>query len=373
MRIVEAAASKMASNPPASPVPLTPMVQQARGAPRDALKDPTTSDTRLSSGSYAAAVRAAGAVISAIDEVLSGRARNALCLVRPPGHHAGTRGLIPGSVSCGFCVFNSVMVGAAHALRHSLGAGGARRAGGGVFQPPPPPLPSPPPPRVAVVDFDVHHGDGSEEILRKLHEDLPPNALFFASIHLYDPGDAAFSPFYPSSGASDSLAHNVVNVALAPMWRGKGAVAAAAGRAGRGGSGGAQSPRLCGCGRAEWRAAFAQRIIPCLRAFSPDLILLSAGFDGGCGDIGNGKHDVKDKFHHGLDLSPADFEWATQQVLGVAAVCCPGRLVSVLEGGYGSWQFSKESATGFVLSRTGLAENVAAHLSALAGARCHAD
>ena len=82
---------------------------------------------------------------------------------------------------------------------------------------------------------------------------------------------------------------------------------------------------------------------------------------------------MKDKFHHGLDLSPADFEWATQQVLGVAAVCCPGRLVSVLEGGYGSWQFSKESATGFVLSRTGLAENVAAHLSALAGARCHAD
>ena len=117
---------------------------------------------------------------------------------------------------------------------------------------------------MAVVDFDVHHGDGSEEILRKLHEDLPPNALFFASIHLYDPGDAAFSPFYPSSGASDSLAHNVVNVALAPM--------AGRRRRRRRGQGGARRRVVAAAvwlRRAEWRAAFAQRIIPCLRAAAP--------------------------------------------------------------------------------------------------------
>ena len=242
------AASRMAANPPASPVPLTPMVQQARGADAGSLKDPTTSDTKLSPGSYAAARRAAGAVITAIDEVLAGRARNALCLVRPPGHHAGVRGLIPGSVSCGFCVFNSVMVGAAHALLAggsidggSISSGGRRDSvggitigggggGGGGFSAmaarsadsePPVPLPMPPPRtpggggagtggaayaarfegkgplRVAVVDFDVHHGDGTDEIVRRLTSSNPSAALFFASIHLYDPGDATFGPFYP--------------------------------------------------------------------------------------------------------------------------------------------------------------------------------
>ena len=108
--MVQAAASRLQQGPPHSPVPFTPMVQQARGAAASSLKDPKTCDTRLSAGSYAAARRAAGAVIRAIDEVVAGEARNALCIVRPPGHHAGVKGLIPGSVSCGFCVFNSVMM-----------------------------------------------------------------------------------------------------------------------------------------------------------------------------------------------------------------------------------------------------------------------
>ena len=348
--MVRAAASRMAANPPASPVPLTPMVQQARGASAGSLKDPTTSDTKLSPGSYAAARRAAGAVIRAIDEVCAGRARHALCVVRPPGHHAGVRGLIPGSVSCGFCVFNSVMVGVAHALH-----GGGRR--------------------VAVVDFDVHHGDGSEEIVRRLAGSHSPNELFFASIHLYDPGDATFGAFYPASGSVDAMAQNIINVPLSPMWRGKTPLPnVKANRAG-GAAGPAASPRMCGCGRAEWRTAFAQRIIPSLRAFSPDLILLSAGFDGGCNDIGNSKLDVREKYHQGLDLTPSDFEWATLQCLSVAAVCCPGKVVSVLEGGYGAYQpdNSKESATGWTVSRSQLAENVSAHLSALAGIGCHAE
>ena len=166
----------------------------------------------------------------------------------------------------------------------------------------------------------------------------------------------------------------------------------------------ASSPRAnaFGSGRLEWRAAFAQRIVPSLRAFCPDLILVSAGFDGGAGDIGNSKLDAQEKcglgprpprppppprhlhgisatlplhgpstapprYHQGLDLNPTDFEWATEQLLSVAAVCCPGRVVSVLEGGYGVYEFSKSSETGWAISRTQLGENVAAHLAALAG------
>jgi acetoin utilization deacetylase AcuC-like enzyme len=141
---------------------------------------------------------------------------------------------------------------------------------------------------------------------------------------------------------------------------------------GGGGGGSAQSPRLCGCGRNEWRAAFAQRILPCLRAFGPSLILISAGFDGGCDDIGNSSLDAKEKCHQGLDLAPADFEWATQQLLNVASVCCPGKVVSVLEGGYGTYVLSKQAASGNRISRDKLAENVAAHVSALTGVQCHA-
>ena len=168
------------------------------------------------------------------------------------------------------------------------------------------------------------------------------------------------------------MPHNIVNVPLTPMWRNAGKAPLAGGRGG-GGRGSLSSPRLCGCGRLEWRQAFAGRVVPALRAFGPDLILLSAGFDGGCGDIGNSKMDVKEKYHQGLDLSPADFEWATAQVLSVASVCCPGRVVSVLEGGYGSYVFSKDAQSGLGIARTQLAENVTAHLAALSGVQCQAD
>ena len=182
---------------------------------------------------------------------------------------------------------------------------------------------------VAIVDIDVHHGDGTDEIVRRLAATHPSAALVVASIHLYDPGDATFGPFYPASGGNDSMPHNIINVPLTPMWRGG---PGSGGGGGRGGGGrGARassapfgSPRLCGCGRLEWRQALSSRIVPSLRAFGPDLILLSAGFDGGCGDIGNSKMDVKEKYHQGLDLSAADFEWATAQILSVASVCAPG-------------------------------------------------
>ncbi|KAL1496730.1 hypothetical protein AB1Y20_014323 [Prymnesium parvum] len=343
--MVQAAALKLQQGPPHSPVPFTPMVQQARGAATAALKDPKTCDTRLSAGSYAAARRAAGAVICAIDQVLAGEARNALCIVRPPGHHAGSNGLIPGSVSCGFCVFNSVMIGASHAL-HSERAR-----------------------RVAVVDFDVHHGDGSEDIVRKLAPDLPPSALFFASIHLYDPGDATYGAFYPSSGGADSMVENIINVPIAPLWRRAGAPKAAGRLLSSAATGASPRCTSCwGCGRAEWRNAFSQRILPALRAFSPDLLLLSSGFDGACNDIGNSMLDAKEKYHQGLDLGAADFEWATEQLVSISMICCPGKVVSVLEGGYGAYEYSKTSATGYEVSREQLAENVGQHLVALTGA-----
>ena len=130
---------------------------------------------------------------------------------------------------------------------------------------------------------------------------------------------------------------------------------------------GSQRNGVMGTGRAEWRAAFSQRVLPALRAFTPDLLLISAGFDGGCNDVGNSKLDSNEKYHQGLDLKPEDFEWATAELLRVAAVCCPGRVVSLLEGGYGTYEFSKTSATGWTISRAQLGENAAAHASALVG------
>jgi hypothetical protein len=124
-------------------------------------------------------------------------------------------------------------------------------------------------------------------------------------------GDAAMPAFYPASGATDGLAENVINVPVAPMWR-KGHHAPKA-KVPHGGGGGASSPRAPS-GRLEWRAAFAQRVIPALRAFSPEVLLLSSGFDAAEGDVGNCKMDAHEKYQQGVDLTPADFEWMTEQV-----------------------------------------------------------
>ena len=351
---VASVSQAMSLNPPHSPVPFTPLVQRTNGVASDALKDPKMCDTRISAGSYAAARRAAGSVIHAVDAVLAGRARNALCVVRPPGHHAGVKGLIPGSCSCGFCLVNSVMVGAAHALfappppsppaapttaptpspavdsmclpcedEQSTPAGPQRFNGRArrvavidvsrqprtsyrphaaqahvplrpVAQhpPSPPPLSHHPPTHSQI---DVHHGDGSEEILRHLAPQLPPGALFFASIHLFDQGDATFGQFYPGSGAADAMHVNAINVPITPMWRRNKTDKTAHVQHSKGGGGSSGSPRspAFGSGRSEWRAAFAQRVLPALRAFCPDLLLISAGFDGGAGDVGNSKLDVR--------------------------------------------------------------------------------
>jgi acetoin utilization deacetylase AcuC-like enzyme len=208
-------------------------------------------DTILSPGSGEAALRAAGAAVAAVDAVIAGEAANAFCAVRPPGHHAEP------NHAMGFCIFNNVAIAAEHA-----------RAAHGLA-------------RVAVVDFDVHHGNGTQAAFER-----DPN-LFYASTHQM--------PLYPGTGAaSERGAGNIVNVPLAPM-----------------------------SGSREFRVAFDGQILPALEEFRPELLLVSAGFDAHRSDP-----------LAQLMLVEADYGWVTEKLLGVAARHAHGRLVSTLEGGY---------------------------------------
>jgi acetoin utilization deacetylase AcuC-like enzyme len=209
-------------------------------------------DTGLSPASGEAALRAVGAACAAVDAVTRGEVRNAFCAVRPPGHHAEP------SQAMGFCLFNNVAVAARHA-----------RAERGLE-------------RVAVVDFDVHHGNGTQSAF----EEDP--SLFYASSHQW--------PAYPGTGMEHEtgIDHNIVNVPLAP-----------------------------GSGSAEFRDGYTQRILPRLRDFNPNLIIISAGFDA----------HARDPLAQ-LRLQTDDFAWVTREILNVADACCQGHVVSVLEGGY---------------------------------------
>jgi acetoin utilization deacetylase AcuC-like enzyme len=209
-------------------------------------------DTVMSAGSANAARHAAGAVIAAVDGVLKGRARTAFAAVRPPGHHATPD--VPG----GFCLFNNVAIGAMHA-----------RATYGVR-------------RVALIDFDVHHGQGTQAVVE------PDPDLFYASTHQY--------PLYPGTGSARErgVAGNVVNVPLA-----------------------------AGSGSAAFRAAWSDRLLPALDDFAPKLVIVSAGFDA----------HRRDPLAQ-LDVETEDFVWLTEELLAIAGRHAGGRLVSVLEGGY---------------------------------------
>jgi acetoin utilization deacetylase AcuC-like enzyme len=209
-------------------------------------------DTAMSSGTWEAALRSAGGAIYAVDEVALGHVDNAFVATRPPGHHAEA------ATPMGFCFFNN----AAIAVRHAQAAHGIER--------------------VAIVDFDVHHGNGTQDIF------WSDKSVMYASTHQM--------PLYPGTGArSECGEHNqIVNAPL---------------RAGDGGE--------------AFREAFAQAILPRVEAFRPDLVIVSAGFDAHYRDpLGN------------LNLREADFAWATQRVAALAQKRCGGRLVSLLEGGY---------------------------------------
>jgi acetoin utilization deacetylase AcuC-like enzyme len=208
-------------------------------------------DTVVSPGSWEAVLRATGACMHAVDQVIAGEADNAFCAVRPPGHHAEP------ARAMGFCLFNSVAVAALHA-----------RAKHGAE-------------RVAVVDFDVHHGNGTQAAF------WSDKDLFYGSTHQM--------PLFPGSGALDET--GVGNIVNAPL------------KAGDDG--------------ADFREAWQTRILPALDDFAPDVLLVSAGFDA----------HIKDPLAQ-LRLVEADFAWITEKLLEAAAKHCGGKLVSTLEGGY---------------------------------------
>ena len=209
-------------------------------------------DTQLSPGSLDAALSAAGANVAAVDAVLGGRAGNAFCATRPPGHHAET------ATAMGFCLFGNVVIGA----RHALDAHGLER--------------------VAIVDFDVHHGNGTQDLVW----DDP--RIFFASTHQ--------SPLYPGTGgAHETGAHgNVLNLPLPP-----------------------------GTDGAAVRRVGEARVLPAGAAHRPQMVFISAGFDA---------HELDPLAN--LRLHEDDFAWATGAICDLADTHASGRVVSTLEGGY---------------------------------------
>ena len=279
-------------------------------------------DTNITAESWQAALKASGCVIQAMDLVCAESCKNAFVAVRPPGHHVSSRGAVDPNLedddtgSNGFCLLNNVAIGAAYALsvhRH-------------VIQ------------KVAIVDIDIHHGNGTEAIVRGLaepkvisiplhftglsgnlemhsyHPWLDPSTdkdnVFFASVHRFD------GRFYPQSGRT-GIDGNIVNAGLESFST-----------------------------SADFRRAFNHLVLPQLAAFRPDLIMISAGFDG----------HVRDRLASGeWDITEDDYYWITEQLIAIANMYSKGRIVSVLEGGYntkGGWL-------------SPLAQSVASHVRAL--------
>ena len=220
-------------------------------SPEDGTR-PLDGDTHMSPGTISAAYRAVGGAVCAVDTVLSGKAKNAFVAVRPPGHHAETK------VPMGFCLFGNIAIAAKHALDfHKLS-------------------------KVVVVDFDVHHGNGTQDLLWN-----EPRALTITSHQM---------PLWPGTGRPEERGKydNVLNLPLPPNSDGS-----------------------------YMRSMYREKVFPKIRSFRPDLILLSAGFDAHIDDpLAELKWEVD------------DFVWITREVCNLAMDCCSSRVVSILEGGY---------------------------------------
>jgi len=209
-------------------------------------------DTAVGQGSQEAALRSAGAAVAAVDAVMGGEAKRAFCATRPPGHHAEP------DRSMGFCIYSNAAIAAMHAHRNHKAA------------------------RVAIVDFDVHHGNGTEAFC------LGEGALLYASTHQW--------PLYPGTGRPgvSGVADNVLNAALPP-----------------------------GATSEEFRDVMESQVLPVVRDFKPDLLIISAGFDA-----------HRDDPLAECDLVEEDYFWATEKLVEIARECCDGKVVSLLEGGY---------------------------------------
>ena len=226
-------------------------------------------DTVVSPGSELAAFRAVGAVCDAVDKVMTGEADNAICAIRPPGHHAEP------DLAMGFCLFNNVAIAAEYARRHYH------------LQ------------RIAIVDFDVHHGNGTQAAFYN-----QPHVLYASSHEM---------PNFPGTGyPTETGVGNIINLPLA------------AGDTG-----------------IEFRQKYSAIILPALRKFNPDLLLISAGFDA-----------HKDDPLASIRLVEDDFRWLTQELMDIADHYCAGRIISALEGGY---------------NLKALASSVAVHVKTLMG------
>lgn len=239
-------------------------------SPREGYRALDAGDTIMSPGTLEAVMRCVGAACAGVDDVVAGAAKNVFCATRPCGHHAEA------NRAMGFCVFNQAAIAALHARQqHGLQ-------------------------RVAVMDFDVHHGNGTQ------HSFWDDPDLFYGSSHQ--------SNFYPGTGAwqETGVAGNIVNIPLAR-----------------------------GTGSAAFRAAMQKDMLPALRTFAPELLIISAGFDA---------HQLDPL--GGLQFTDDDYHWITRELMQIADETAQGRVVSILEGGY---------------SLEGLASGTAAHVRALMG------
>ena len=310
-------------------------------------------DTAVSRWSFEAAMHAAGSVCEAVDKVMAGEHRNAFCAVRPPGHHAGPRGIVrcandPEGGSHGFCLLNNVAIGAAYA-RTMYRNDGIKK--------------------IAIIDFDVHHGNGTEEIILQLVpgvdkaivrtsfaigelaspryrpwlDETDCENVFFASTHGYGPRGPEIAEhhgpqgwFYPASGKtqiSDAIRNpnsvetpNLSEFILSQTWTRMSEEAKAnCCMIINCGLGLPSRDALPGMQRLEVRDTYRKKIFPALRDFDPDIIFVSAGFDA----------HKKDTMNFGyVGMVEDDYEWVTEQLVKIANTCCNGRIVSVLEGGY---------------------------------------